>query len=151
MSATEQDVSPFEYTLHVPHDLRAVRVARASLRSVLVAHELPELIDRAQLLASELLTNALVHSKGEADLRVTWSDEQRLRLMVWDRSPAPLVIRDPDAEDAEDADGESGRGLHLLTALADTWSTFPLKGELWGAAAKIVWCEIGRTPRPPWG
>ncbi|KUJ65706.1 hypothetical protein ACZ90_44275 [Streptomyces albus subsp. albus] len=147
MPDTEQDVTPFEYSFHVPHDPRAVRVARASLRSVLSVHELPELIDRAQLLASELLTNAIVHSKAEADLRVTWANE-RLRLMVWDRSPAPLVFRDPDEDGA---DGESGRGLHLLTALADTWSTFPLKGEIWGPAAKIVWCEIGRTPRRPWG
>ncbi|MDX3231259.1 hypothetical protein [Streptomyces sp. ME19-01-6] len=47
-------VAPFEYSLHIPHDPRAVRVARASLRTALTAHELPELIDRAELLASDL-------------------------------------------------------------------------------------------------
>ncbi|MDT0548601.1 MULTISPECIES: hypothetical protein [Streptomyces] len=51
-------VAPFEYCLHIPHDPRAVRVAR---------------VDRAELLASEMLTNAIVHAGGEADLRVKWS------------------------------------------------------------------------------
>ncbi|WP_030836208.1 hypothetical protein [Streptomyces hygroscopicus] len=40
-------VAPFEYCLHIPHDPRAVGVARASLRTALTAHELPELVERA--------------------------------------------------------------------------------------------------------
>ncbi|WP_431043479.1 ATP-binding protein [Streptomyces sp. P1-3] len=148
MPNTQQDVAPFEYCIHVPNAPRAVSVARATLRKMLTAHELPELIDRAELLASELLTNAIVHSGGEADMRVSWSKDEKLRLMAWDNSPAPLVIKDPDDPEGN---GESGRGLILLTVVADAWGTFPLKGELWGPAAKVVWCEIGRQARRPWG
>ncbi|WKX71272.1 ATP-binding protein [Streptomyces sp. XD-27] len=147
MPHTQQDVAPFEYCIHVPNDPRAVSVARASLHKMLLAHGLPELIDRAELLATELLTNAIVHSGGEADIRISWTADEKLRLMVWDNGPAPLVIKDPDDPDG---DGESGRGLLLLTVVADTWSTFPLKGELWGTAAKVVCCEIGRKPRGLW-
>ncbi|MFD8386454.1 ATP-binding protein [Streptomyces sp. NPDC059679] len=136
-------VAPFEYCLHVPHDPRAVRVARASLRTALTAHELPELIERAELLASEMLTNAIVHAEGEADLRVKWSAE-RLRMTVWDTSAAPPNRREIHV------DSECGRGLQLLELLADSWNHFPLTGELWGPASKVVWCEISRTPPAGW-
>lgn len=86
-------VAPFEYCLHVPHDPRAVGVARASLRTALTAHELPELIERAELLASEMVTNAIVHAEGEADLRVKWYAE-RLRMTVWDTSATPPSRRE---------------------------------------------------------
>ncbi|MEU1787794.1 ATP-binding protein [Streptomyces sparsogenes] len=137
-------VAPFEYSLHIPHDPRAIRVARASLRTALTAHELPELVDRAELLASEMLTNAIVHTGGEADLRLKWYAE-RLRMTVWDTSPTPPGLRQVGA------DSEGGRGLHLLELLADSWNHFPLNGELWGPASKVVWCEISRTPREGWG
>ncbi|MEU5643190.1 ATP-binding protein [Streptomyces milbemycinicus] len=137
-------VAPFEYCLHVPHDPRAVRVARASLRTALTTHELPELIDRAELLASEMLTNAIVHAEGEADLRLKWYAE-RLRMTVWDTSATPPNRRQIHP------DSECGRGLQLLDLLADSWNHFPLTGELWGPVSKVVWCEISRTPPASWG
>jgi anti-sigma regulatory factor (Ser/Thr protein kinase) len=137
-------VAPFEYCLHIPHDPRAVRVARASLRTALTAHGLPELVDRAELLASEMLTNAIMHAGGEADLRVKWSAE-RLRMTVWDTSATP-----PDRREIH-VESECGRGLQLLELLADSWNHYPLNGELWGPASKVVWCEISRTPPPGWG
>ncbi|MGY0059752.1 ATP-binding protein [Streptomyces sp. LZ34] len=137
-------VAPFEYCLHVPHDPRAVRVARASLRTALTAHELPDLVDRAELLASEMLTNAIVHAGGEADLRVKWSAE-RLRMTVWDTSPTPPALQEVHV------DSEGGWGLRLLDMLADGWNHFPLTGELWSPASKVVWCEISRTPPAAWG
>ncbi|MEU7366365.1 ATP-binding protein [Streptomyces hygroscopicus] len=136
-------VAPFEYCLHIPHDPRAVGVARASLRTALTAHELPELVERAELLASEMLTNAIVHAGGEADLRLKWSAET-LRMTVWDSSAAPPGLRPLTAG------GESGRGLHLLRLLADRWSHYPLTGDRWGPASKVVWCEISRTPPAAW-
>ncbi|MCT2590211.1 hypothetical protein LHJ74_09845 [Streptomyces sp. N2-109] len=53
------DVASFEYRFHLPRDPRAVGVTRTSVRASLTAHAVPELIDRAELPASELLTNAL--------------------------------------------------------------------------------------------
>jgi anti-sigma regulatory factor (Ser/Thr protein kinase) len=134
-------IAPFEYCIRVPHDHRAVGVARTSLRAVLTAHHVPELIDRAELLASEMLTNALIHSDGEADLRLKWAWET-LRMTVWDTSPKPPGLR------AVRADSEGGRGLHLLQILADKWDHFPL--NTFGAVTKVVWCEIGRTPPAAW-
>ncbi|NEW75085.1 ATP-binding protein [Streptomyces rhizosphaericus] len=69
-------------------------MARASLRTALTTHELPELVERAELWASEMLTNAIVHAGGEADLRLKWSAET-LRMTVWDSSAAPPGLRPP--------------------------------------------------------
>ncbi|MDX3226651.1 hypothetical protein [Streptomyces sp. ME19-01-6] len=65
-------------------------------------------------------------------------------MTVWDTSPMPPGLRDVGA------DSEGGRGLHLLELLADSWNHFPLTGELWGPASKVVWCEISRTPPVSW-
>lgn len=133
--------TPFDYVLNVPHDPRAVGVARSSLRAVLSAHRLPELVDRAELLVSEMLTNAVLHTSGRAELHLRWREET-LRLSVWDTSPKP-----PDhPHEAPDCDSEHGRGLRLLGQVADRWSHAPVLSGPFGALTKIVWCEIGRKP-----
>jgi anti-sigma regulatory factor (Ser/Thr protein kinase) len=43
-------------------------VARVTLRAVLDAHGLAPLVDRAELLASELATNSVRHTKGPASV-----------------------------------------------------------------------------------
>lgn len=138
-SRTDQDTEPFHYCFRVPHDPRAVGVARASLRAVLRAHRMPELVERAELLAGELLANAVVHGTGEPELRLRWT-EGTLRLSVWDTSPVPPAFRDVDE------DSEHGRGLYLLQILADRWDHFLLDARLFGAGSKVVWCEIGAHP-----
>jgi hypothetical protein len=69
---------PWEYTLYIPNDLRAVTVSRRTLRLILTMHGLIRLGDVAELLAAELLaaelvSNAVRHTKGPAALRVRWS------------------------------------------------------------------------------
>ncbi|MEU1671692.1 hypothetical protein ABZ752_06645 [Streptomyces roseifaciens] len=56
------EIEPFEYRLRVPNDARAVPIARGATRAFLAAHGLGELTGRAELLACELLTNAIVHT-----------------------------------------------------------------------------------------
>ncbi|MFF3913383.1 hypothetical protein ACFYZB_07805 [Streptomyces sp. NPDC001852] len=55
---------PWTYTLHLPQDPRAPGIARATLRTVLAAHELSSLTPTAELLAAELLANAHLHTSG---------------------------------------------------------------------------------------
>src|SRR3954470_10752114 len=61
---------PWEYTLYIPNDLRAVTVARRTLRLILTMHGLIRLVDTAELVATELVSNAVRHTKGPAALRV---------------------------------------------------------------------------------
>ncbi|MFE0042540.1 ATP-binding protein [Streptomyces albireticuli] len=138
-------VEPFEYILHVPHDPRAVRVARTTLRAALTAHGLDELTGRAELLAGEMLTNAIVHTTGDAELRVRWSEWEVLRMTVWDSCPQPPGVR------VSHPYSDSGRGLALLQLLADRWNYFSLPRGLTTTESKAVWCEITRKVPPAWG
>ncbi len=69
----KNEPEPWEYTLYIPNDPRAVTVARRTLRLILTMHGLIRLTDTAELLAAELVSNAVRHTKGPAALRVRWS------------------------------------------------------------------------------
>ncbi|MBT2412379.1 ATP-binding protein [Streptomyces sp. ISL-12] len=142
MSETEpgSPCEPWEYSLHIPHDPRAVTVCRRTLRLILTMHGLIGLVDTAELLAAELVSNAVRHTEGPAALRVGWSGSGVLRIGAWDADPSP-----PEPSDPFDLTlyAEDGRGLALVRACADGWGWQPLVGE--GGRGKYVWCELGRT------
>lgn len=120
-------------------DLRAVAETRALLRRRLAEWGVPGLRDTAELLLSELVTNALVHTTGGALLTVTLTRGTRARLRVEVRDEAP---HRPSPRPAPD-DASGGRGLLIVRALADEWGMCPL------AAGKAVWFELdARGPLP---
>ncbi|MEU6995257.1 ATP-binding protein [Streptomyces sp. NPDC046465] len=126
---------PWEYTLYVPHDLRAVTICRRTLRLILAAHGLPHLCEAAELLATELVSNALCHTKGPAALRLRWAGSGRLlRIGVWDADPRPPLPAAPAPH------AEQGRGLALVRSCADGWGWYPLTDA--GDSGKYVWCEL---------
>jgi len=84
----ENPPAPWEYCLYLPDDLRAVTVSRRTLRLILTVHGLISLGDTAELLATELVSNAVRHAKGPAALRVGWTAGV-LRLGAWDADPQP--------------------------------------------------------------
>ncbi|MGW2122055.1 ATP-binding protein [Streptomyces sp. NPDC001758] len=129
---------PWEYSLYIPHDLRAVTVSRRTLRLILTMHGLIGLVDVAELLAAELVSNAVRHTKGPAGLRVRWSPPGTPRIGAWDADPEPPQPPGPFA--AED-ESEGGRGLALVRACADVWGWQPLARD--GSRGKYVWCELG--------
>ncbi|MFE9650856.1 ATP-binding protein [Streptomyces sp. NPDC006365] len=132
--------SSWAYTLQLPHDLRAPGVARATLRTVLAAHDLTELTPTAELLASELLTNAHLHTKGPYALRLRGADSGRLRIGVWDSDPVvPPGFDDVPAPVAVDA--EHGRGLHLVRACADAWGASVPRKLGASEGGKVLWAE----------
>src|SRR4051812_5328234 len=110
---------PGTYTFQLPHDPRAPGIARAALRLVLTAHGRAELADAAELLASELLTNAHVHTTGPYALRIGPGamDADRVRVAVWDGDPKvpPGFGR---CVPGADVTAEGGRGLFLVRAYA---------------------------------
>ncbi|WP_326700719.1 ATP-binding protein [Streptomyces sp. NBC_01754] len=117
-------------------DLPAVGEVRGALREFLRHRSGPEETDTAELLLSELVTNALIHTRNGAAVTVT-SAPGRLRVEVRDfvtrQAPAPYV---PNADD-----GTHGRGLLLVRSLADSW------GVTAQALGKVVWFELtGEKP-----
>jgi anti-sigma regulatory factor (Ser/Thr protein kinase) len=144
VSPGEPDSDEFRsYTLQLPCDDRAVRIARETLRAVLEAYGLTELADMAVLLASELVTNAIRHSEGHTWVRLT-SWEKRVRVGVWDTDPcvphAYVACLDPPEWPEEEA--EEGRGLMLVRSCASDWGGYVLGEEPFGVAGKLLWFEV---------
>ena len=132
----ENLTEPWEYCLYIPNDPRAVTVSRRTLRLILTMHGLIRLVDTAEFLATELISNAVRHTKGPAALRVRWTAGV-LRIGAWDADPAPP---EPPVPLEQAVDREEGRGLALVKACADLWGWQPLARE--GNRGKVVWCEL---------
>ncbi|TDD97143.1 SpoIIE family protein phosphatase [Actinomadura rubrisoli] len=111
----------------LPADPAAVRRARGLVRDRLEEWDLEDLTYTTELLASELITNALRYAPGPIELRLLL--ERTLVCEVLDRSAALPRLR--HAED----DDENGRGLLVVSQLAHRWGTRRT------AAGKVVWCE----------
>jgi len=119
--------------------------ARAHARAVLATWRLGGLADAAELVVSELVTNALEASTAPSGgplyaggrmavvgLRLR-SDTTRLLIEVYDTAPgSPVLIN-------AGADAESGRGLLTVHALTGgRWGWHPLQGQ----HGKCVWAEL---------
>jgi anti-sigma regulatory factor (Ser/Thr protein kinase) len=126
----------WEYSLSLPNDLRAVPISRRTLRLILTMYGLIHLVDAAELIASELVSNAVLHTKGPAALRVSWSGGV-LRIGAWDADPEPP---DPPRDMAELTGAENGRGTALVRACVDVWGWHPL--SRFGHRGKYVWCDV---------
>lgn len=113
--------------------------ARRRVRSQLAEWDLPACADVAELLVSELVTNALRHGRQPVTLRMA-------------HGPGGLVVEVCDSgaglprARAADCDRESGRGLHLVEALAERW------GVRRGPRRTAVWFRLaGAADRPQAG
>ncbi|MGY4982900.1 ATP-binding protein [Streptomyces sp. 900105755] len=136
------------YALRLPHDPRAARVARMTVRAALSGHGRHEVLDTVELLTSELVANAYRHTHGPASLRLTALADGRLRVGVWDshpRIPAPFGEPPWDRVPYVLAEAEQGRGLLLVQEYADSWGGLSVGdgGLLDRGAGKLLWFEIG--------
>ncbi|MGX5187374.1 SpoIIE family protein phosphatase [Streptomyces avermitilis] len=115
-----------------PGDPEALTEARHMIRAAVRAWGAREHADEIELVADELITNALMHTEGSAivTLRVLTGPDHRLRVEVEDSSSA--LPRRREARECE----VSGRGLLLVDRLADVWGV-----EARGSG-KCVWCEF---------
>jgi anti-sigma regulatory factor (Ser/Thr protein kinase) len=82
-----------------------------------------------ELMASELVTNALVRAESAAGLCISISDGIA-RIEVTDDGPGDPVLRNPGPE--------GGYGLWLTDMLAQSWGVIPAAGDL----GKTVWFTI---------
>ncbi|WP_345663452.1 ATP-binding protein [Streptomyces venetus] len=112
-------------------DLRAVPEARKALRDLLGQWGKHGQSDVAELLTSELVTNAIVHTDHDAVLTATVGP-RGLRVEVRDFVARRPRLRVPVADD-----GTNGRGLFLVQSLADSW------GVRAHGVGKAVWFELG--------
>jgi anti-sigma regulatory factor (Ser/Thr protein kinase) len=118
----------------------AVPCARLHAKQLLWEWGIAEFSNNAELLVSELVTNALKASQAtrrSMPIRL-WvlSDKVQVVILVWDDNPHPPVRADTSEE------AESGRGLILVEALSDKWSWYAHEG----LGGKVVWCQVSLDP-----
>jgi anti-sigma regulatory factor (Ser/Thr protein kinase) len=117
---------PTSSSMAVPHGPAGVGEARHRMRDQLRDGGVAEsVIDDALLILSELLSNACRHGRplgdalaGDGDVRCAWRVEPpgRLTVEVTDGGgPTRPVPSTPSVT------AHGGRGLHIVTALADDW------------------------------
>jgi anti-sigma regulatory factor (Ser/Thr protein kinase) len=109
-------------------------------------HASPETIEAAELIVSELVTNALLHT-GRADGLPEPGPTETVKVVrvrvgvvvgnvvveVWDNSTEPPILN----SDPLDADAEGGRGLFLVRELSKEWGySLPAFG------GKVVWATV---------
>lgn len=127
--------------MHLEPVASSVGIARWEARRQLGAWGMEDLFGVAELIVSELVTNAVMVTLGGSlaggtpvipEVRCTLSaSAKRLRVEVWDCSPDEPVRKIADVLD------ESGRGLELVDMLSEDWGW-----SLIPAGGKIVWAEL---------
>ncbi|HEX9355427.1 MAG TPA: ATP-binding protein [Streptosporangiaceae bacterium] len=129
-------------------DAGSVRAARAFTIATLQRWGAADRTDDVAIVVSELLTNALRHAlTGPGETPPRWP--VRLGLL----QPGPCVlcaVADPSQQPPVPKEpshlAETGRGLHVICALADTWGyTTP------SDTGKVVWAMFSTQahPAPP--
>lgn len=123
-------------------DGRSASAARGFVRDALLGWGLPEVVDDAVVLVSELVTNAVVHAGTAAEVSCL-REEDSVQIGVTDRHPerglpafAGPVAGDAVSEHFADAEGEGGRGLLMCSALSSRW------GVEYSAGQKTVWFRL---------
>jgi anti-sigma regulatory factor (Ser/Thr protein kinase) len=134
---------PLRGHLELPAVPASVPSARQHARSLLREWQMEGLADTAELLVSEMITNAVRASAPAEEKQRGTGEEPRARRMrlqlTSDRHSVLIQVWDADhrlpvRQDAE-PDAEAGRGVLLIEALSVQWGFYVPDGQ----DGKIVW------------
>jgi anti-sigma regulatory factor (Ser/Thr protein kinase) len=142
-------VTPYPWPLRSYLELgalpTAVPCARLHVRHLLWEWGLNGLTADAELLTSELVTNAVQATAGQQQaairLRLS-SDSARVLVEVWDADPQPPAPNGLGEDGTPDPEEEGGRGLFLVAVLSSRWNWYPTQEPV----GKVVWCELAQSP-----
>jgi anti-sigma regulatory factor (Ser/Thr protein kinase) len=109
----------------------AARQARRFVVDTLEGWQLASVIERAELLVSELVSNAIRHA-GSGSRVLLVDGPAWVRIEVYDHGPGGAVLRTPGLDEL------GGRGLLLVQTIADRWGASRRRRE------HVVWCEIAK-------
>jgi anti-sigma regulatory factor (Ser/Thr protein kinase) len=113
-------------------EFAAAAEGRALVAITLIEWSLRHLVDDATLIASELISNAVEFtSSGHIELILSQEDGA-FTIGVWDSNPSPPHLSPCGPYD------ESGRGLHIIAALAEEHGHDPVAEP----EGKVVWARV---------
>jgi anti-sigma regulatory factor (Ser/Thr protein kinase) len=131
---TAEDLAATVRTQSFMPDPALAGAARRYVVQALREWGLDELADDAALSTTELVTNAILHSRGDFTVAVRRTS-LGARVDVQDDRPDRLPVVVPDSLDPLDT-GITGRGLILVAGVARRWGYFTTD------IAKTVWFEL---------
>ncbi|MFD3972186.1 ATP-binding protein [Streptomyces cyaneofuscatus] len=129
----------------------AVGLARLHTAEVLARWSVPsDLAETAQLLVSELATNAVRHPTESDEWASVFSSQNAVqsfelllemlhdavRLSVWDRDTRPPVLKEVGGE------ATGGRGIFIVAMMSRDWGHYPARNM----PGKVVWAEVALVP-----
>jgi anti-sigma regulatory factor (Ser/Thr protein kinase) len=120
-------------TIH-RHDLHGVRDTRRWLRAVLTDWGWADAVENAELMVSEIVTNALIHADSAVAISLR-EREDHIHVEVEDWDVSPPIPSGLSAEEGESETRETGRGLLIVAALGD-WGVYRRPH------GKAVWINI---------
>jgi anti-sigma regulatory factor (Ser/Thr protein kinase) len=131
MTATCETVLTEDRTLI--RNVQAPKRVRTFVRWQLLAWGVPGLIDTIELIASELVTNAVQNAAGEIiGVRLECSGGSVL-VRVWDDNERDL----PQMQEPVSGDAERGRGLAITDTMCEDWGAYRQ-----ATGGKVVWAMI---------
>lgn len=117
--------------LQVRIESSSARHAREFLREAKCEVHQARVLDRAELLTTELVTNAVRHGGPPITVEVSCEGTAGMTVKVSDGSDDEPVVQDVTPLD------ESGRGVLLVDLLSDEWGVSQLPGD-----GKTVWFAL---------
>lgn len=120
--------------MNLPGDLSSSAYARESIRLTLGEWGMVDLLDETEIIASELVTNAVRHGAGPITLHLAApADRSSLRVGVHDSDGTRVPL--PRSASPRDT---GGRGMQLIDSLAARW------GCQVDGTGKEVWAVLAR-------
>ncbi|GGW89563.1 ATPase [Streptomyces malachitofuscus] len=127
----------FELAAHPGSPAQARRLTRARLTGWSVCEDI---CDTAELVVSELVTNAIVHTASSHIVCELHDGDDLVRIAVRDEGCAPDL---PRANTRQRPEEEHGRGLLLVDALCHAWGAHEHGPGL------LVWADLPREADTP--
>ncbi len=118
-------------SLQFAPDVTAPASARRFVVEVLTRWGCDRLVENAELVVSELVTNSVRHARTEGTLVIS-RHAGGVRIAATDSGHGTPGIQHPDAEEP------SGRGLSIVAAVATRWGVEPRADE----PGHTVWVEL---------
>jgi anti-sigma regulatory factor (Ser/Thr protein kinase) len=111
--------------LSLPHTKEAPNIARRRLAQWLASTPATDELDAATLLTSELVTNAVLHGKGQITLRAELDEDRLLVEVIDDGEGFERVLRE------RDFDRVGGHGLTIVETASSRWGIHEGTTHVW--------------------